>query len=81
MNRVYYATQSFLKNRSLGHGAPGILACLWLENSLSAYYPQYTRDKDGLHRLIIRFGVPGGFPRHVPTTTPPCPSLTMHIAT
>ena len=62
-----------LKSRSLGHGAPALLSCLWLENSLSTYYPQYTRDKDGLHKLISRFSVPGGFPRRVATSTPHSP--------
>ena len=56
---------AFLRRRFLGHGAPALLSCLWLENSLSTYYTQYTRDKDGLHRLISRFSVPGGFPRRV----------------
>lgn len=48
---------------SIGHGAPGILSCLWLENSLAPYMPEYTRDKSGLVRLISGFSVPGGFPR------------------
>ncbi|KAH9957411.1 XFP N-terminal domain-containing protein [Russula dissimulans] len=55
-----------------GHGAPAILACLWLENSLSVYYPEYSRDKDGLHSLISRFSVPGGLPSHVNSEVPGC---------
>ena len=50
---------------SIGHGAPAILSCLWLENSLSRYMPQYTRDKAGLAKLISQFSVPGGLPRYM----------------
>jgi xylulose-5-phosphate/fructose-6-phosphate phosphoketolase len=46
-----------------GHGAPAVLACLWLERSLEKFYPDYARNKMGLHNLITRFSVPGGFPR------------------
>lgn len=38
-----------------GHGAPAILASLWLEDSLSPFYPQYTRNKSGLNKLIKGF--------------------------
>ncbi|KAJ5692792.1 phosphoketolase [Penicillium macrosclerotiorum] len=38
-----------------GHGAPAILAALWLEGSLEKFYPQYPRDGKGLHRLISTF--------------------------
>ena len=48
-----------------GHGAPAILASLWLEGSMGRFYPQYTRDKQGLHNLISRFSTPRGLPRHV----------------
>ncbi|KAJ7672138.1 phosphoketolase [Mycena polygramma] len=53
-----------------GHGAPGILASLWLEGSMSAFYPEITRDRQGLHNLIAGFSVPGGFPSHVNAGTP-----------
>jgi xylulose-5-phosphate/fructose-6-phosphate phosphoketolase len=49
-----------------GHGAPAILSCLWLEDSLGPFYPEYARDKKGLHRLVSRFSTPGGFPRYAP---------------
>jgi xylulose-5-phosphate/fructose-6-phosphate phosphoketolase len=57
---------------SVGHGAPSILACLWLENSLAKFLPEYTRDRYGLHKLITRFSVPGGFPSHINAETPGC---------
>jgi xylulose-5-phosphate/fructose-6-phosphate phosphoketolase len=48
-----------------GHGAPAILAALWLEGSLEKFYPHYSRDEKGLHRLISTFSTTGGFPRSV----------------
>jgi xylulose-5-phosphate/fructose-6-phosphate phosphoketolase len=48
-----------------GHGAPAILSCLWLENSLGPFYPEYNQDRKGLERLISRFSTPGGFPRYI----------------
>ncbi|KAI5288706.1 hypothetical protein KEM54_004980 [Ascosphaera aggregata] len=53
-----------------GHGAPAILACLWLEGSLEQYYPQYSRDKKGLTNLITSFSTPLGLPSHVNAETP-----------
>ncbi|KAJ7671559.1 phosphoketolase [Mycena polygramma] len=53
-----------------GHGAPAVLASLWLEDSMSAFYPEITRDREGLHKLIAGFSVPGGFPSHVNAGTP-----------
>jgi xylulose-5-phosphate/fructose-6-phosphate phosphoketolase len=47
-----------------GHGAPAILSCLWLEDSLGAFFPAYKRDYHGLKQLITSFSVPGGFPRY-----------------
>ncbi|KAJ6630943.1 XFP N-terminal domain-containing protein [Mycena sp. CBHHK59/15] len=53
-----------------GHGAPAILSCLWLEDSLGTFYPENTRDYKGLHKLISSFSVPGGFPSHINAGTP-----------
>jgi xylulose-5-phosphate/fructose-6-phosphate phosphoketolase len=50
-----------------GHGAPGILASLWLEGSLGKFYPEYSRDRTGLHNLISKFSTPTGLPRLVNT--------------
>ncbi|KAJ7638132.1 XFP N-terminal domain-containing protein [Mycena rosella] len=43
-----------------GHGAPAILT----------FYPENTRDYQGLHKLISSFSVPGGFPSHINAGTP-----------
>ncbi|CAG8972624.1 hypothetical protein HYALB_00005393 [Hymenoscyphus albidus] len=53
-----------------GHGAPAILASLWLEGSLERFYPQYSRNKQGLHNLITGFSTPKGFPSHINAETP-----------
>ena len=53
-----------------GHGAPAILSSLWLEGSLEKFYPQYSRNKEGLHRLITGFSTPTGFPSHINAETP-----------
>ncbi|KIJ62782.1 hypothetical protein HYDPIDRAFT_41494 [Hydnomerulius pinastri MD-312] len=55
-----------------GHGAPAILSCLWLENSLAPFWQPYTRDRAGLTRLITKFSAPGGFPSHINAETPGC---------
>lgn len=46
-----------------GHGAPAILASLWLEDSLGKFYPKYSRDRQGLHNLVSKFSTPSGLPR------------------
>ncbi|KAK0235877.1 phosphoketolase [Armillaria nabsnona] len=53
-----------------GHGAPAILSCLWLEDSMSVFLPDYTRDYKGLRGLISKFSAPGGFPSHINAETP-----------
>ncbi|TVY81580.1 putative phosphoketolase, partial [Lachnellula suecica] len=53
-----------------GHGAPAILASLWLEGSLERFYPQYSQNKQGLHNLITGFSTPHGFPSHINAETP-----------
>ncbi|KAF7424227.1 hypothetical protein PC9H_009533 [Pleurotus ostreatus] len=53
-----------------GHGAPAILSCLWLEDSMSPFMPEITQDNAGLKKLISRFSAPGGFPSHINAATP-----------
>jgi xylulose-5-phosphate/fructose-6-phosphate phosphoketolase len=47
-----------------GHGAPAILANLFLEGSLSGFYPHITRDRVGAGYLIKAFSWPKLFPSH-----------------
>ncbi|KAJ5103450.1 D-xylulose 5-phosphate/D-fructose 6-phosphate phosphoketolase [Penicillium argentinense] len=53
-----------------GHGAPAILAALWMEGSLEKFYPQYSRNSQGLHNLVTTFSTTGGFPSHINAETP-----------
>ncbi|KIJ44413.1 hypothetical protein M422DRAFT_228537 [Sphaerobolus stellatus SS14] len=53
-----------------GHGAPGVLSCLWLEGSLVRFIPKYSIDKQGAHNLCAGFSHPSGFPSHVNAETP-----------
>ncbi|KAJ9665806.1 hypothetical protein H2201_004114 [Coniosporium apollinis] len=53
-----------------GHGAPAILAALWLEGSMGKFFPQYSRTREGLHNLITKFSVTGGPPSHINAETP-----------
>jgi xylulose-5-phosphate/fructose-6-phosphate phosphoketolase len=53
-----------------GHGAPGVLANLWLEGTLGDVYPQYARDRNGFERLAHDFSWPGGMPSHLTALTP-----------
>ncbi len=53
-----------------GHGAPAILAELYLEGTLGAYYSDLTPDEAGVTRLARQFSWPGGMPSHVGPLTP-----------
>jgi xylulose-5-phosphate/fructose-6-phosphate phosphoketolase len=48
-----------------GHGAAANLANLYLEGSLEEFYPEMTRDRAGLLRLVRAFSWPDGFPSHL----------------
>jgi xylulose-5-phosphate/fructose-6-phosphate phosphoketolase len=47
-----------------GHGFPAVQANLFLEGSLSKYYKNITRDKDGISTMSKLFSWPYGFPSH-----------------
>ncbi|MGH7634745.1 MAG: phosphoketolase, partial [Gemmatimonadaceae bacterium] len=53
-----------------GHGAPGVLANVYLEGTLTERYPEYALDETGLNRFVRAFSWPGGFPSHVTALTP-----------
>ncbi len=53
-----------------GHGAPAILADLYLEGTLSEHYPRYSQDLAGLTNLVHDFSWPGGLPSHLTALTP-----------
>jgi len=53
-----------------GHGGPGVVANTYLEGTYSEYYPNISRDEEGMKRLFTQFSFPGGIPSHVAPETP-----------
>lgn len=53
-----------------GHGAPGVVANVYLEGTYSEYYPRVSQDERGLKNLFKQFSFPGGIPSHVAPETP-----------
>ncbi|MFN3919387.1 MAG: phosphoketolase [Methylohalobius sp.] len=47
-----------------GHGAPAVLANVYLEGTYSEFYPAITQDAEGLRKLFRQFSFPGGVPSH-----------------
>ena len=53
-----------------GHGAPGVLAPVYLEGSYSSIYPDRSEDEQGLRRFFREFSFPGGIGSHCTPETP-----------
>jgi xylulose-5-phosphate/fructose-6-phosphate phosphoketolase len=53
-----------------GHGAPGVLAPVYLEGTYSEIYPDKSEDLEGLRRLFKQFSFPGGIGSHCTPETP-----------
>ena len=47
-----------------GHGAPGYIAPLFLEGTLTKYYPEFSQDEEGIRKLFRSFSFPGGLGSH-----------------
>jgi len=47
-----------------GHGFPAVQANLFMEGSLSKYYPEVPRSSDGIAHMAKNFSWPYGFPSH-----------------
>ncbi len=47
-----------------GHGAPGVIAPVYIEETLTEYYPEFSQDEEGLKKLMKSFSFPGGFGSH-----------------
>ncbi len=78
LNFMYVHLNRAIKARDLnaifivgpGHGAPGVVANVYLEATYSEVYPHIGRDTEGLRRLFRQFSFPGGIPSHVAAETP-----------
>ncbi len=53
-----------------GHGAPGMLAPVWLEGSYGEVYPENGWDEEGLRLFFKEFSFPGGIGSHCTPETP-----------
>ena len=53
-----------------GHGAPGVLAPVYLEGAYSEVYPDKSEDEEGLQRFFKQFSFPGGIGSHCTPETP-----------
>jgi phosphoketolase len=47
-----------------GHGAPGVLAPVYLEGTYTEVDPDKSQDEEGLRRLLEHFSFPGGVGSH-----------------
>jgi len=53
-----------------GHGAPGVLAPVYLEGTYSEVYPNKGEDTDGMLEFFKEFSFPGGIGSHCTSETP-----------
>ncbi len=53
-----------------GHGAPGVLAPVYLEGAYSEIYPNKGEDEQGLREFFKEFSFPGGIGSHCTPETP-----------
>jgi xylulose-5-phosphate/fructose-6-phosphate phosphoketolase len=71
LNRLIQDTDSsILLIVGPGHGAPAILANLFLEGTMQEYDPELKRDYDGIRRLEREFSWAEGAPSHLWPGTP-----------
>jgi xylulose-5-phosphate/fructose-6-phosphate phosphoketolase len=53
-----------------GHGGPAMVANTYLEGTYSEFYPEVSRDEEGMKKLFTQFSFPGGIPSHAAPETP-----------
>src|SRR5678816_2842239 len=53
-----------------GHGAPGVLAPVYLEGTYSEIYPNKSEDEAGMREFFKEFSFPGGIGSHCTPETP-----------
>ena len=53
-----------------GHGAPGVLAPIYLEGTYAEIYPNKGEDEEGLLQFFKEFSFPGGIGSHCTPETP-----------
>ena len=53
-----------------GHGAAANMANMYLEGTITDYYPEITRDRAGMEKFFRLFSWPRGFPSHLSPALP-----------
>jgi hypothetical protein len=53
-----------------GHGAPGVLAPIYLEGTYAEIYPNKGEDEEGMRAFFKEFSFPGGIGSHCTPETP-----------
>ncbi|MDD5328919.1 MAG: phosphoketolase family protein [Sulfuricella sp.] len=53
-----------------GHGAPGVLAPVYLEGTYSEIYPEKGENAEGMRQFFKEFSFPGGIGSHCTAETP-----------
>lgn len=77
-NFIYAHLNRVIKKNSLdmiyvsgpGHGGPGVVSNVYLEGTFSDYYPDVTRNENGLRKLFKMSSFPGGLSSHVSPQIP-----------
>ncbi len=63
LNRLIRKTDaSVLLITGPGHGAAANMANMYIEGTMTEFYPEYTRDRAGMARFVKAFSWPYGFP-------------------
>ena len=78
LNLIYVHLNRVIKSRDLntiyicgpGHGAPGIVANVYLEGTYSEFYQNVAEDAEGMKHLFRQFSFPYGIPSHAAPETP-----------
>lgn len=71
LNRIIKKNdQSMVYVAGPGHGAPGVLAPVYLEGSYSEVYPDKSEDAEGMRKFFRQFSFPGGIGSHCTPETP-----------
>jgi xylulose-5-phosphate/fructose-6-phosphate phosphoketolase len=71
LNRLIRKTDaSVLLITGPGHGAAANMANMYIEGTITEFYPEITQDRAGLERFVTRFSWPYGFPSHLSPALP-----------
>src|SRR6266516_5955471 len=71
LNRLIRRTDaSVLLITGPGHCAAANMANMYIEGTLTEFYPEYTQDRGGMERFVRSFSWPYGFPSHLSPALP-----------